>query len=82
MTVLPGFGRLANSILGTALLAHELRAVTQIPPPPLQQVLTIQSWLAPQSLSTLQAGDEHDVDPETHSPLPPLVAPQMQPGPQ
>jgi hypothetical protein len=82
MTVSPAAGLLANNIFGVALLLHEDCAFTQIPPPPLQHVLTTHRESDPQSASVLHAGLEHGVLPGTQSPPPPFREPQIQPEPQ
>jgi hypothetical protein len=80
MTVSPAAGLLANIIFGAALLLHEDCAVTQIPPPPLQHVLTTHREPVTQSASVLHVGLAHDVLPGTQSPPPPPVRePQIQP---
>jgi hypothetical protein len=82
MTVSRAAGLLANNIFGIALLLHEVCALTQIPPPPLQHVLTTHRESGPQSASMLHAGLEHGVVPGTQSPPPSFREPQRQPEPQ
>ena len=81
MTVSPA-GLLTNNAFGIAPFEQVCTALTQIPPPPLQQVLTTHSWLLAQSSFTLQVGLLQEVVPGTQRPPPPLTAPQIQPEPQ